>query len=62
MESIQRTLPPNPRERANCLAKIFFTWTVPFFKKGFKRALKLDDIFQPQKCDKSKLLGDRFEE
>lgn len=62
MESTQRKLPPNPGENLNCISKIFMTWTVAFFKKGYEKILKLDDIFQPLISDKSQTLGDRLEQ
>lgn len=61
MESIQRTLPPNPREKTNIFSLLLFTWTIPLFKKGYAKVLQLDDIFQPLKCDKSDALGNRLE-
>lgn len=61
MESTQYKLPPNPRDSANCLSKMLFAWTLPFFKKGYNKVLKLEDLFQPMKCDKSELLGNRLE-
>lgn len=62
MESSKRKLPPNPCEKANFLSKIFMTWTIAFFKKGYGKILKLDDVFQPLICDKSETLGNRLEE
>lgn len=62
MESTQLKLPPNPCEKANCLSKIFLTWTVAFFKKGYEKILKINDICQPLICDKSETLGNRLEE
>lgn len=62
MESTQRKLPPNPGDNANYLSKIFMAWTFAFFKKGYEKILKLDDIFSPLKCDKSETLGNRLEE
>ncbi|XP_055304324.1 ATP-binding cassette subfamily C member 4-like [Sitodiplosis mosellana] len=61
MESIQRNLPPNPREKVNIVSLLLFTWTVPLFRKGYAKVLQLEDIFQPLKCDKSDVLGDRLE-
>lgn len=61
MESIQRKLPSNPREKTNFLSILFFTWTIPLFKKGYAKVLQFDDIFQPLKSDKSDVLGDRLE-
>lgn len=62
MESIQRKQPLNPCDNANILSKIFLTWTLPFFKKGYKKVLQIDDIFQPLINDRSDTLGDRLEE
>lgn len=61
MEAFHRQQPPNPREKSNFLSILFFTWTIPLFKKGFKKDLQLDDIFQSLKCDKADSLGDRLE-
>lgn len=62
MESSHRQLPLNPREKTNFLSVLFFTWTLPLFKKGYGKILQLEDIFQPLNCDKSESLGDRLEE
>lgn len=62
METVQRKQPINPCETSNCLSKIFFTWTLPFFKKGYQKTLQLDDIFEPLISDRSNSLGDRLEE
>lgn len=61
MESTHRYLPPNPREKTNFLSILFFTWTLPLFKKGYNKVLEFDDIFQPLKDDRSDALGDRLE-
>lgn len=61
MESTKRTLLPSPREKANILSILFYTWTFSFFKKGFKKNLTLDDIYETLQCDKSEKLGDRLE-
>lgn len=61
MESNHCQLPPNPRESAHVLSVVFFTWTLPLFKKGYEKILKLGDIFQPLITDRSDTLGDRLE-
>lgn len=61
MESSEQKLPPNPRENANILSILFYTWTFPFFKKGFKKNLILSDIYQPLEHDRSEFLGDQLE-
>lgn len=61
METTKRKLPPNPRESANILSLIFFSWTIPLFRKGYEKTLKFDDVFQPLQVDRSNSLGDRLE-
>lgn len=61
MESFRRKLPPNPREKANILSVLLFTWTLPLFRKGYAKILELEDIFQPLTSDRSESLGDRLE-
>lgn len=61
MESARRKLLTNPRETANCLSKIFHTWIVSTFLKGYKRDLSIEDMYQPLNCDRSASLGDRLE-
>lgn len=61
MESSRRELPPNPREHSNILSVLFFTWTLPLFKKGCSKVLEIDDIFKPLTADQSSSLGERLE-
>lgn len=61
MESTRRQLPPNPREKANFLSKLFFVWTFPMFRKGYTKTLEMDDIYQQLNSDTSSKLGDRLE-
>lgn len=61
MESARIEHPANPREDANFLSKLFFTWTIPFFRKGYKKILQIDDVYKPLSCDRSQQLGDRLE-
>lgn len=61
MESIRHKLLPNPRENANIFSKLFLTWTVPLFIKGYKRDLNMDDVYQPLNEDLSEDLGNRLE-
>lgn len=61
METSVPKLPTNPRDKANIFSILFFCWTLPLFKKGFRKVLDIEDIFQPIKVDKSKTLGDRLE-
>lgn len=61
MESARRKLPPNPRETANILTRLLFTWTVPMFRRGFRKELEQSDMYAPLHCDRSEKLGDRLE-
>lgn len=62
MESNRIRLQPNPSENANCLSKMFFTWIFPFYKMRHKNAINMGDVYEPLKCDRSELLGNRLEE
>lgn len=61
MESVRRTLPPNPREKANIISVLLFWWTIGIFKKGYKKVLELQDLCQPLTVDRSEKLGDRLD-
>lgn len=61
MESSQHKLPPNPREKANILSILLFTWTLPLFRKGYTKVLELQDISESLTSDRSESLGDRLE-
>lgn len=61
MEQFQQKLPPNPHEGANALSKLFFIWTLPLFKIGYKKVLKVNDIYEPPADDQSERLGNRLE-
>lgn len=61
MESNRRKLLPNPREKANILSILFFSWTLPLFKKGYSKVLEIEDIYQSLQIDKSGRLGNLLE-
>lgn len=61
METVKTKLAPNPRENANIFSIVFFSWTLPLFKKGYSKVLEFEDIFQSLTCDRSEILGDRLE-
>lgn len=61
MDSFREKLPPNPQENANILSKLFFVWSLPFFKFGYQKVLKVNDIYEPLARDRSECLGNRFE-
>lgn len=61
MESVKRTLPLNPRENANIISVLLYWWTIGIFKKGYKKVLELNDLYQPLSVDQSENLGNRLE-
>lgn len=61
MEAVRKSLPPNPRAKANFLSILTFWWTIGLFRKGYRKALELGDLFQPLEQDSSQVLGDRLE-
>ncbi|XP_044751806.1 ATP-binding cassette subfamily C member 4-like [Coccinella septempunctata] len=61
MDTTKEKYNPNPREKANPLSVLFFTYTLPMFKKGSSKELDVDDLYNPLPCDRSKHLGDRLE-
>ncbi|KAJ8979910.1 hypothetical protein NQ317_005346 [Molorchus minor] len=36
-------------------------YTIPMFKKGYRKTLDVDDLYNPIRSDRSMLLGDRLE-
>ncbi|PNF20422.1 Multidrug resistance-associated protein 4 [Cryptotermes secundus] len=52
---------PNPREEANPISVLLFWWTVPLFKKGYRKELVEEDLYNPLKTDASEYLGDKLE-
>lgn len=61
MESARLKLTPNPCENANFLSKLFFIWTIPFYKIRYKNEINMNDLYGPLKSDRSELLGNRLE-
>lgn len=61
MDTGKRQLQPNPRDSANILSIIFFCWTLPLFRKGYRKVLGMEDVFEPRHVDSSELLGQRLE-
>ncbi|XP_032517438.2 ATP-binding cassette sub-family C member 4-like [Danaus plexippus] len=52
----------NPHDKANFLSKIFLWWSFKLFKRGYKRGLTIEDLWQARSVDQSGPLGDRLEE
>ncbi|XP_063700314.1 ATP-binding cassette sub-family C member 4-like [Culicoides brevitarsis] len=61
METTQKPLKPNPREKANFLSLLTFWWTIDFFKLGYRKVIEFGDLFKPLQCDHSEVLGNRLE-
>ncbi|XP_059049024.1 ATP-binding cassette subfamily C member 4-like [Achroia grisella] len=51
----------NPNEEANFISKLFVTWTINLFKKGYKNGVNIEDIWQTRQRDLSGQLTDRLE-
>lgn len=51
----------NPKEKSNPISSLFFLWTIPLFRKGYKKELTIEDIYTTLKKDKSDKLGDILE-
>lgn len=61
MEAVRKSLPPNPRAKANIFSILTFWWTIDLFRTGYRKTLELGDLFQPLEQDTSEALGDRLE-
>ncbi|XP_057653050.1 ATP-binding cassette sub-family C member 4-like [Diorhabda carinulata] len=61
MDIAKENYNPNPRDSANVFSVMFFTYTVDMFKKGYRKVLDVDDLYNPIRSDRSALLGDRLE-
>ncbi|KAL0104953.1 hypothetical protein PUN28_016533 [Cardiocondyla obscurior] len=61
MDSTKTRSKPNPREKANIVSVLLWWWTISLFKTGYKKVLEPDDLFDPLRVDRSKLLGDRLD-
>ena len=45
----------NPRDMAGILSILFFWWINPILALGYYRDLELEDLYEPQKEDSSKV-------
>ncbi|CAG9863640.1 unnamed protein product [Phyllotreta striolata] len=61
MDSTKVKFNPNPRETANIISQVFFGFTLPTFRKGLKKELDVDDVYNPLESDKSDYLCQRLE-
>uniref|UniRef100_A0A8C8BFT2 Cystic fibrosis transmembrane conductance regulator n=1 Tax=Otus sunia TaxID=257818 RepID=A0A8C8BFT2_9STRI len=51
----------SPLEKANVFSKLFFRWTKPILKKGYRRRLELSDIYQIPSADSADNLSEKLE-
>ncbi|XP_074031100.1 LOW QUALITY PROTEIN: probable multidrug resistance-associated protein lethal(2)03659 [Leptinotarsa decemlineata] len=56
-----KPLKKNPVDRSNIISEICFCWLLPYFRKGYKRELTEDDMYQHRRKHDSGKLGDRME-
>jgi ATP-binding cassette subfamily C (CFTR/MRP) protein 4 len=54
-------MPKHPQENSNILSDLFFCWTIPLFRKGLKKELSQEDIYQTLKRHDANGLVKRFE-
>ncbi|XP_037692238.1 cystic fibrosis transmembrane conductance regulator [Choloepus didactylus] len=51
----------SPLEKASVISKLFFSWTRPILKKGYRQRLKLSDIYQTPSTDSADNLSEKLE-
>ncbi|XP_027621726.1 cystic fibrosis transmembrane conductance regulator [Tupaia chinensis] len=51
----------SPLERASVISKLFFSWTRPILKKGYRQRLELSDIYQIPSADSADNLSEKLE-
>ena len=60
MDFREKTNVPNPRDKTNPISKLLFWWIIPLFRKGYKRDLGLNDVYNVLREDVSDKLGNRL--
>ncbi|KAK9399564.1 cystic fibrosis transmembrane conductance regulator [Crotalus adamanteus] len=55
------TMQRSPLEKANVFSKLFFRWTKPILKKGYRQRLELSDIYQIPAADSADNLSEKLE-
>uniref|UniRef100_A0A5F9CNK0 Cystic fibrosis transmembrane conductance regulator n=1 Tax=Oryctolagus cuniculus TaxID=9986 RepID=A0A5F9CNK0_RABIT len=51
----------SPLEKAGVLSKLFFSWTRPILRKGYRQRLELSDIYQIPSADSADNLSEKLE-
>ncbi len=61
MDFKEYSLPPNPRAKANQISRLLFLWVFPLFKKGYKKELNEQDLYDVLREDQTEHVGDKME-
>ncbi|KAM6436506.1 cystic fibrosis transmembrane conductance regulator isoform 1-T1 [Liasis olivaceus] len=51
----------SPLEKANVFSRLFFRWTKPILRKGYRQRLELSDIYQISAADSADNLSEKLE-
>ncbi|ERE87631.1 cystic fibrosis transmembrane conductance regulator [Cricetulus griseus] len=51
----------SPLEKASFISKLFFSWTTPILKKGYRQHLELSDVYQAPSSDSADHLSEQLE-
>ncbi|XP_032762805.1 cystic fibrosis transmembrane conductance regulator-like [Rattus rattus] len=51
----------SPLEKASFISKLFFSWTTPILRKGYRHHLELSDIYQAPSSDSADHLSEELE-
>ncbi|XP_051031684.1 cystic fibrosis transmembrane conductance regulator [Phodopus roborovskii] len=51
----------SPLEKASFISKLFFSWTTPILRKGYRQRLELSDIYQAPSSDSADHLSELLE-
>ncbi|XP_031237102.1 cystic fibrosis transmembrane conductance regulator isoform X2 [Mastomys coucha] len=51
----------SPLEKASFISKLFFSWTTPILRKGYRHHLELSDIYQAPSADSADNLSEKLE-
>ncbi|KAM9216934.1 cystic fibrosis transmembrane conductance regulator [Dugong dugon] len=57
----RKTMQRSPLERASVISKLFFSWTRPILRKGYRQRLELLDIYQIPSVDSADNLSEKLE-
>jgi ATP-binding cassette, subfamily C (CFTR/MRP), member 4 len=58
--SKKKHLEENPQNRASMLSKLTFWWVRDLYRKGMRKTITSEDIYQTKQSQKSELIADKF--